>query len=226
MHVEYITHSCQGDNMPANPFEKAADDTRPHGSHRYEVFAPKLGRAVTLFGRTALNAWTAIETDPAILSYCERPLVVPKVTPKRVADFWVKTKGGGQFWILLRPSEIDEDMAPELSPEFHSWAASGPHAVKFIKPDSLTVNKTLLDNWGWIIRDLSAFGRFVDKKFLDAVRKVIASPIDLMQLESEFLERDPILVRVAAFSLIHRGHARCPTIGDARIGPATVIEAI
>lgn len=29
--------------MPAHPFEKAADHTRPHGSHRYDVFAPKPG---------------------------------------------------------------------------------------------------------------------------------------------------------------------------------------
>jgi hypothetical protein len=212
--------------MPAHPFERAADHTRPHGSHRYDVFAPKLGRSVALFGRTALDAWTVIESDPAITSYCERPLVVPKAMPKRVVDFWVQTKEGGQFWILLRPSEMDEDMAPDLSSEFRSWATSGRYTVKLIRPDSLVVNKNLLDNWGWIIRDLSAFGRFVDRKFLDAVRAAISSPTDLARLESDFLERDPILVRVAAFSLIHRGQALCRSLGDARICPSTMIEAV
>jgi hypothetical protein len=212
--------------MPAQVFESAADHTRPYGSHRYDVFAPKLGRAVTLFGREALDAWTVLESDPAVITYCERPLVVPKTTPKRVVDFWTSTKDGGQFWVLLRPSEVDEDMEPNLSPEFCSWSTSGQHAVNLIRPDSLGVNKNLLDNWGWIIRDLSAFGRLVDKKFVDAVRTAIASPINLARLETEFLERDPILVRVAVFSLIHRGQVLCRSLGDARICPSTVIEPL
>ena len=70
-----------------------------------------------------------IESDPAITSYCERPLVVPKAIPKRVVDFWVQTKEGGQFWILLRPSEMDEDMAPDLSSRIsklgHFWPVHG-----------------------------------------------------------------------------------------------------
>jgi hypothetical protein len=139
--------------MPAQVFETAADHTRPYGSHRYDVFAPKLRRSVTLFGREALDAWTVLESDPSIISYCERPLVVPKTTPKRVVDFWVKTKDAGQFWLLLRPSEMDEDDAPDLPSELASWSTSGQHGVKLINPDSLTVNMNLLDNWGWIIRD-------------------------------------------------------------------------
>jgi hypothetical protein len=211
--------------MPAQVFETAGDHTRPYGSHRYDVFAPKLRRSVTLFGRGALDAWTVLESDPSIISYCERPCVVPKTTPKRVVDFWVKTKDASQLWLLLRPSEMDEDEAPDLPSELLSWSTSGQHSVKFIKPDSLGVNKDLLDNWGWIIRDLSAFGRLVDKKLVDAVQMAIAVPIELGRLEAEFLERDPILVRVAAFLLIHRGQALCRTLGDARICPSTVIEA-
>ncbi|WP_426211130.1 hypothetical protein [Massilia sp. TWP1-3-3] len=212
--------------MPAQMFEKAADHTRPYGSHRYDVFAPKLRRSVTLFGRDALDAWTFLESDPSVISYCERPMVVPKATPKRVVDFWVKTKDADQFWILLRSSEVDEEDAPNLTPELSSWCTSRQHTVKLINPDDLTVNKNLLDNWGWIIRDLSAFGRLVDKKFLDAVRKAITTPTELGGLETEFFERDPILVRVAAFLLIHLGQAHCRSLGDERISPSTVIEAL
>lgn len=211
--------------MPAPVFETAADHTRPYGSHRYDVFAPKLRRSVTLFGTEALTAWTVLESDPSIISYCERPLVVPKTTPKRVVDFWVKTKDASQFWLLLRPSEMDENETPDLPPELANWSTAGQHAVTLINPGSLAANNVLLDNWGWIIRDLSAFGRLVDKKFVDAVRMAIAAPIALGSLENEFLERDPILVRVAAFMLIHRGQALCRSLGDARICPSTVIEA-
>lgn len=71
-------------------FKKAADHTRPYGSHRYDVFAPKLRRFVTLFGSDALDAWIVLESDPSVISYCERPLVAPGATPKRIVDFWEK----------------------------------------------------------------------------------------------------------------------------------------
>ncbi len=90
--------------MSGEMFEKAADNTRPYGSHRYDVFAPKLRRSLTLFGRTALDAWTILESDRSILSYCERRLVIPKINSKRVVDFWVRRKDEDQFWFLLRPS--------------------------------------------------------------------------------------------------------------------------
>ena len=32
--------------MPAHPFERAVDHTRPHGSHRYDVFASEAGRVL------------------------------------------------------------------------------------------------------------------------------------------------------------------------------------
>ncbi|MCE3602815.1 hypothetical protein LXA47_04270 [Massilia sp. P8910] len=210
--------------MPAYPYEKAADHTRPHGSHRYDVFGPKLGRSVALFGREALNAWTMIEADSSIISYCERPLILPRVLPKRVVDFWVRRKSGQEFWLLLRPSELDDNGAPTLSPGFHTWSTSGQHTIKLITPESLATSRQLLENWGWIIRDLSAFAKFVDKVFLDEVKIAVTDPVDLGRLECKFVERDPTLVRVAVFLLLHQGRALCHSLSAARIGPSTVIE--
>lgn len=93
--------------MPHVPrFSKAADNTRPHDSHRYDVFAPKLNRTLTLFGRVPLDAWTILESDPDVECYCERPLVIPDTKPKRVVDFWVQRKEGDEFLFLLRLAEL------------------------------------------------------------------------------------------------------------------------
>jgi hypothetical protein len=60
---------------------------RPYRSHRYDVYAPKLQRQVTLFGREALDLWTLLEASSLVLSDCERPVLVPNTRPRRAFDF-------------------------------------------------------------------------------------------------------------------------------------------
>lgn len=69
--------------MPAQAFEQPADDTRPYGSHRYDVFAPKLRRSITLFGRAALDAWTAIQARQVLCKSQACSRMAP-VTPSLV----------------------------------------------------------------------------------------------------------------------------------------------
>ncbi len=57
----------------------AADSTRPYGSHRYEVWSPKIARRLTLFGARSLQCWIRIEADSEIKRFCERPVIIPSV---------------------------------------------------------------------------------------------------------------------------------------------------
>lgn len=212
--------------MPHVPrFSKAADNTRPYNSHRYDVFAPKLNRTLTLFGRTSLDAWTVLESDPDVECYCERPLVIPDTKPKRVIDFWVKRRKHDEFLFLLRPSELPDGLDDALRiPAFQTWAKSNNVDLKFVDPADLGEQKFLLTNWGWIIRDLSAFGRFLPPSLSGDVEKAVQSPISLEYLERHFFDVDPVLVRVAVFSLLHRGHAVCRALNSTFLDPSTVIE--
>lgn len=205
-------------------FKVAADQTKPYGSHRFDAFSPKLGRPIFIFGRSALNAWIHIESTPAITSYCERAFVIPKI--KRVIDFWVKSNEGEQFWLLLSSSELDKDFLPDLAPDLKQWVAHSSIPVRLIRPGDLPDNKLLRDNWGSIIRDLAAFGSLLDRKFLESMRAALSKPCDLSALERQFHEHDPILVRVAVFSLLYRGLALCRTLSEGRISSTTEIEAI
>jgi hypothetical protein len=214
--------------MPPEPrFLKAADNTRPHNSHRYDVFAPKLNRPLTLFGKTALDAWTFLESDPDVQSYCERPLVIPDTKPKRIVDFWVEKKASTEFLFLLSPAEIAKGFGDSSSiPAFNAWSKNNRTTIKFINPVDFSRQKFWLINWGWIIRDLSAFGKYIPINLLDDMLELIRIEMSFENLELHFVDIDPVLVRIAAYHLLHNGRAICPSIRLGYVGPSSMIKAI
>jgi hypothetical protein len=205
-------------------FSTAADNTRPFKSHRYDVFGLKLARNITLFGQVALNAWIALEADPDVVSYCERPLVIPDIKPKRVVDFWVGFSDREELWVLQRSAQ-DAPAAPmDVIPAFATWASSERMPVRFIEPVDPITQHTYLDNWGRIIRDLSANRKYVPGAMVNRVRSCFTNPRPLSTLSGLFPDDDPVLLRTAAYSLIHNGNLRCSDIDQAPLGPATLLE--
>lgn len=208
-------------------FLKAADNSRPFKSHRYDVFGLKIDRSLTLFGRTPLNAWTLLEADSTVISYCERPLIVPDTKPKRLVDFWVRFRDREELWILLRHNQLDANTEPhDAMPAFATWAASNKMAVRFVKPIDPVERKTYLDNWGRIIRELSANRRFVSPAMVERVRECFATPRPVAALTDLFADEDPALLRTAALSLVHAGRVRCADIDTQPLGPASILEAL
>ncbi|MFC0252034.1 hypothetical protein ACWV27_13745 [Massilia varians] len=207
-------------------FASPTDNSRPHGSHRYDVFGPKIQRQLALFGRDALDAWTLLEADPDVVAYCERPLSLPDLKRKRVVDFWVCRKEREEFIFLLRPSELASRLDhPSSIPAFRAWAASSNVEPAFVDPDDIARQKLLLSNWESFLCDLSAFGRYVPKALSDQVLKALPSFKTLTELEQHFAEEDPVLLRVAVVSLLHQGRAICSTLGSETFSSRTVIEA-
>ncbi|WP_232455869.1 hypothetical protein [Burkholderia ubonensis] len=86
-------------------FVRAVNRTRPYGAHRFDLFGPKTGRRLTLFGRRALDLWVRLEADPSVLAYCERPLCIPEESPLRLVDFWVRTPDCEKLCVVLRSAE-------------------------------------------------------------------------------------------------------------------------
>jgi hypothetical protein len=80
------------------------DDARPFGTHRFDVFGPKVDRRLTLYGLNALHLWLRLEADSRVTTYCERPLRIPDT---RAVDFWVREEGQEQMLIVLRPREVN-----------------------------------------------------------------------------------------------------------------------
>lgn len=207
-------------------FLTAADNTRPYKCHRYDVFGPKVARSITLFGQAPLNAWIALEADPTVVSYCERPLVIPDVKPKRIVDFWVRFRDREELWVLLRSSTLNSQVDPaEVVPAFATWALSQRMPLHFIEPADPIGQRVYLDNWGRIIRDLSANRKYVPAAMVERVHTTFTAQRPLSTLPGLFPEEDPVLLRTAAFALIHTGSLRCSDIEQVPLGPATLLEA-
>lgn len=192
---------------PTPRFERPASNARNPKIPRYDAFGPKIARAVMLFGSPALLAWTSMEADPEVDVYCERPLVIPGTN--RAVDFWVRSKDGEYFVILLRQSELPEDGKTCLPKKVQAWVDASRIKVVLAEPEQDACRILRLKNWGLIIRDLSAFSRYVPRVLVEDVRRPIQADVSLEQLERDFEDQDPVLVRVALFSLLHQGLVRC-----------------
>jgi hypothetical protein len=207
-------------------FLKAADNTRPYKSHRYDVFGLKIERQLTLFGQAPLKTWVALEAEPSVVAYCERPLVVPDVSPRRVVDFWVRFGDREELWLLEREKDRNGGSDPkQLMPALTGWGTTNGVSVRFVPPVRHEKD-VYLDNWGRIIRELSANRRFVSRGLCEEVRARLELPISLACLTALFPAEDPVLVRTAAFALMHSGRARCSDIHAQRIGPASTLEGL
>ncbi|ABR91924.1 Uncharacterized conserved protein [Janthinobacterium sp. Marseille] len=208
-------------------FHKPVDNTRPYGSHRYDVYGPKLGRMLTLFGQTALRAWTTLEADPEVASYCERPIVITHTKPKRVVDFWINRNGRDELWFLLRNSELSSTrLDSHQSQSFKHWAASNEFDIKCTDPEDLENQSVYFENWGAIIRYLSANAKTIQSQLGNQICNLAKEPLTLNELQQHVREQDPIVVRTVLFSLVHEGKIRCLEIREKPIGLNSTFELI
>lgn len=208
-------------------FTKAADTTRPYKSHRYDMFGPKIRRQLFLFGRNALNTWTLLESDPAVDAYCERPIVISETKPKHVVDFWVRSSGCDELWFLLQSGECDEpNQDTPFPPAFSTWAKTEGLSIKLIDPIAVQSRQTFLDNWGRIIRYIAQNGRYIRPNLLDDVRQSIDGTRTLQGIEACLANDDPVLVRTAAFTLLHSGKLQCRSLELEPLGPSSILEVL
>ena len=204
-------------------FVKAEDNSRPHKSHRYDVFGPKIERNLTLFGLAQVHTWLLLESDPSVLSYCERPMVAPETKPKLVIDFWAGYAGRDELWIVSRNPAPAADIGTAM-PAFAQWADANKYKVRQLSPPGAVEDKVYLDNWGTIVRELSANRRYLKPALLQSVREILEQPRPIAALCSLMPHEDPVLVRVAAYSLLHSGFASCVDIAVMPLGPASLLE--
>jgi hypothetical protein len=206
-------------------YKESVLNRRPYHSHRYDVYAPKLQRQVTLFGRNVLDLWTFLEANAQVLTYCERPLLIPDTRPQRAFDFWVQRPDGDELLILLR--EDDSDTANEnagVSVRALEAKTIDGIPIKCLDPNDMAQHRTALANWGTIIRDLAAFQRFVPEPLCRELLCSLGPGKTIGQLQSELTDFDSSTVRLAAYMLLYRGHAVCKQLATLPLGPNHVIE--
>lgn len=208
-------------------YKEAVLNKRPYRSHRYDVYAPKLQRQVTLFGRNALDLWTSLEASAQVLTYCERPLLIPEARPQRAFDFWVQRPDGDELLILLREGDSDSanEDAGTCVRKLDATTIDGI-PIRCLDPNNMAQHRIALANWGTIIRDLAAFQRFVPEPLCRELLSTLGSGKTIGQLQSELTDFDSSTVRLAIYMLLHRGHAACKQLATLSLGPNHLIERL
>jgi len=193
---------------------------KPFGSHQFDVYSPKMSRQLLLFGMPAVNLWTLLESNPSILAFCERPLQLPDVKPMRAIDFWVKTADGEEFLLIAKsPAQDNKD---------DDAALAGPVidgvTLRYILAEDLAQNTTELKNWGWIIRDLSAFQRFVPEAVCKEALSAVGTGKSIAQLQADLPDQESSIVKLAIYVLLHRGEVICKELKTQVLGLGHLIE--
>jgi hypothetical protein len=166
---------------------------RPRGAHRYDVFSPKLGRRLTLYRRSAFEAWLMLEADLAAKTFCERPGFMAVDGQRCVVDFRVRSDDRECLVLLSKATPATD--RPRSRVDFDPDA----FAVRHIDVAERAAARVWTGNWQRMLPGLVAARGFVKPS------RFLASPQSLMAIEREFSTGDPALVRAVVFELLHRG---------------------
>jgi len=175
-------------------FTQAIASARPKGAARFEFWAPKIGRRLTLFTPSQVRFWTLLEAAPLVTSYCERPAYWQRDGGKLLADFWVKAGRREVCWIVT--SDSQPGCAGLLSP-------TEDIEVRHIDTRRLVSRSVWIENWMRILPYLSANARFVSARLLKDIEQASRLAPTLGDIERGFQPHDIVLVRTAAFMLLH-----------------------
>lgn len=213
--------------MSAAPYTQPLPLPQASWRRRLEVFSPKLERRLSLGSYTAWRCWVAIEANPAITKFCERPA---RVAGKNSAmlDFWVQlhTDPRGEFWLL------EDD--PENDPEGGTQAAVGPNHGQVPPPRRLherpvrAITTAVLAswdipvaNWAQILPYLVSFRGYRQALLEQSVVVQLARYTRMDELIASFSEHDASQVQASLFFLVASGRVRSPDLATAALNGAT-----
>ncbi|WNC95012.1 hypothetical protein RI103_34605 [Paraburkholderia sp. FT54] len=153
---------------------------RPRGAHRYDVFSPKLGRRLTLYRRSAFEAWLMLEANPAVKTFCERPGFIAVDGQRRVVDFWARSDDDECLVVLseITPATDRPRSRPDFDPE--------AFAVRHIDAAERAAARVWTGNWQRMLPVLVAARGLVKPSLPSAIERFVVSPQSLMTIEREF----------------------------------------
>lgn len=188
---------------------------RPKGAPRFEFLAPKLKRRVTLFDPFQVRLWALLESNPHVISYCERPAYWRHDNSQQLVDFWVKVGRRELCWVVT--SKPQAAKAGVLS-------SDDDIGVRYVHVQSLADHSVWIENWMRILPYLSSNEHLVSEKVLADVERATSNAPTLGQIERDFHPHDIVLVRTAAFMLLHKGRIKAESLRDQPLGPAIVLR--
>jgi hypothetical protein len=195
--------------MPAHRFEPLP---LPAGAsrRRLEVFSPKLGRRLSLTSYEQWKCWLIIEANPAITSYCERPMRVAGAGSAMV-DFWVELRDqvGGEFWLF-------DGGEAATSGDRRPGVLRGLR-VRVISPTLLGSFEVPLSNWAQILPYLISYRNDRDPLLEQSLVVELRAWTSLGDLLDRFRDHDRDAVQAALFWLVATGRVESADLATATL---------
>ncbi len=192
---------------------------------RLEVFSPKLDRRLSLGSYQAWRCWVALEANPAITRFCERPCRVAGKNSATI-DFWVQLNADvfGEFWML---EVLDGDPGAGVPPSTsHAERAPLPkrlheRPVRLLGPELLASWEVPVANWSEILPYLVSYRRYRQPLLEQSVVVRLATNTRLADLLAAFSDHDASEVQAALYWLLASGRVRSPDIAASPLSGAT-----
>lgn len=190
---------------------------------RLEVFSPKLDRRLSLGSYRAWRCWVALEANPAVTKFCERPARVAGKNSAMI-DFWVQlhAEPKGEFWLL----EDDADVPASSESISNDGRPSPPRRlherpVRVITTELLASWDIPVANWAQILPYLVSFRGYRNALLEQSLVVQLARFTSLDELIAAFPEHDASQVQAALFWLLAKGRVRSPDIASTPLSGAT-----
>jgi hypothetical protein len=190
---------------------------------RLEVFSPKLERRLSLGSYPAWRCWVALEANPAIVDFCERPA---RMAGKNSAmlDFWVQlhTDHRGEFWLLEDNMEGSTPATVGANPA-HAAPPRRVHElpIRAITTAVLASWDIPVANWAQILPYLVSFRGYRQALLEQSVAVQLGRYTRMDELIATFSEHDASQVQASLFFLLVSGRVRSPDLATAALSGAT-----
>jgi hypothetical protein len=189
---------------------------RPAKSHRFDVYSPELGRALTLFSRGQLDQWVLLEATPAVLQFCERPIELKsKRARKRLVEFWARHQDYDEFIVLV------DAQAPE-----NDYQAPPDVRVRCVTRDELAQQRTYIAKLRSMLPYVTAYRRWMKDEHLARARELCTEQTALARLEHALSAQDPLWARTVVFTAVVKGVLGAPTLAERAWDASTVVSRI
>jgi hypothetical protein len=190
------------------PLVKPIALVRPRGAHRFEAFSPKLQRRITFCRRFLLEFWVLLETDPAVVAFCERPGYIQIEGRPRLADFLVRYVDHDELAVL---TGCDIDGVSEAT-VYQRLLDGNALSIRRVGPAELAAARVWIANWQRMLPYVVANQGLISPTLSEAIVRFVSVPQRLLAIEREFSTGDPVLCRAALFGLLYSGRVRAPEL--------------
>lgn len=219
--------SHDADAHPTTPtFSRPLLFVRGPARRRIEVFSPKLARRLSLASYAGWQLWLALEANPLVLTFCERPARLDAAN-SRVIDFWVQLRSpaSSEFWLLDDEGHSDE-IEVAGTPAAQNDATIRPEQVRGlpirrVAPTDLRDWAIPVANWARILPYLVVWGRFSDIVLAQAIVVYLERSHTLDQIMAHCADHDPPMVEAALYWLVANARVLSPDLAVSPLSGAT-----